>query len=105
MRRIGKTIHGIDMDATGKRIAKFIDNSGLTDKVLSNIMDLSVQSINKWRHGYCLPDMENIFILCQILGIGVEDVLVPRKEAACGFEDNVTFSFKRRIRSYCNAIN
>ncbi len=40
-------------------------------------MGLSVQSINKWRHGHNLPDIENMFILSRILGIKVDNFLVP----------------------------
>lgn len=73
----GMNISGIDMDATGKKISKLIDESGLSDKELGGIMGLSVQSINKWRHGHNLPDIENLFLLSRILGIKVDDFLVP----------------------------
>ena len=72
----GMNISGIDMDATGKKISKLIDESGLSDKELGGIMGLSVQSINKWRHGHNLPDIENLFLLSRILGIKVDDFLV-----------------------------
>ena len=51
---------GLDMKATGAQISKLINESGLNDKQLGEIMNLSVQSINKWRHGHNLPDIENI---------------------------------------------
>lgn len=73
----GTNISGIDMDATGKKISKLIDESGLSDKELGGIMGLSVQSINKWRHGRNLPDIENLFFLSRIFGIKVDDFLVP----------------------------
>ena len=68
---------GLDMDATGAQISKLIDESGLNDKQLSAIMHLSVQSVNKWRHGRNLPDIENLFILSRILGKRVDDFLIP----------------------------
>jgi transcriptional regulator with XRE-family HTH domain len=67
------------MNATGTRIGKLINESGLNDKQLGKIMHLSVQSINKWRHGYNLPDTENLFVLSRILGKRVDDFLVPLK--------------------------
>jgi len=73
----GVNILGINMDATVKKISKLIDESGLSDKELGGIMGLSVQSINKWRHGHNLPDIENLFFLSRILGIKVDDFLVP----------------------------
>ena len=71
------TIYGIDMDATGKRICRMIKDSGLSDRQLGEIMGLSVQAINKWRHGRSLPDIENLFILSRIFGVRVDDFLVP----------------------------
>ena len=68
---------GLDMNATGAQISKLINESGLNDKKLSEIMHLSVQCINKWRHGHSLPDIENLFILSRILGKRVDDFLVP----------------------------
>lgn len=68
---------GLDMTATGAQISKLINESGLNDKQLGEIMNLSVQSINKWRHGHNLPDIENMFILSRILGKRVDDFLVP----------------------------
>lgn len=70
-------ISGADMDATSKKISQLIDESGLTDKELGEIMGLSVQSINKWRHGHNIPDIENLFFLSRIFGIKVDDFLIP----------------------------
>ncbi len=96
----GKTILGIDMDATSKRIAELIDNSGLSDKELGRIMGLSVQSINKWRHAHCLPDIENIFILSQILGVKIDDFFVPRMTIMYELEEADTASMVRRLMAY-----
>ena len=71
------SISGLDMEATIRKVSKEINKSGLSDKELGGIMGLSVQSINKWRHGHNLPDIENMFILGRILGIKVDDFLVP----------------------------
>lgn len=71
-------IPGIDIDATCKRISQLINESGLTDKSLGRMMGLSVQSINKWRHGHNLPDIENLYRLGWILGKKLDDILIPR---------------------------
>ena len=71
------TMVGLDMKETGRRIGNCIDKSGLSDRQLSRQMGISVQSINKWRHGKSLPDIENLFILGKILGIRTDDFLVP----------------------------
>lgn len=74
-------IVGLDMIATGNNIANLIDGSKYTDKDLSEILGITVQSINKWRHGKSLPDIENLFILSRILGVKIDDILISQKSA------------------------
>ena len=57
---------GLDVKATQFRVGAIIHESGLTDKEIGDYLNLSVQSINKWRHGRCLPDIENLFLLSRI---------------------------------------
>ena len=96
---------GLDMKATGAQISKLINESGLNDKQLGEIMHLSVQSINKWRHGHNLPDIENMFILSRILGKRVDDFLVPMETEQPIFEVEIeagqdTASMLRRLKEY-----
>ena len=67
---------GLNVDATCKRIGMLIEQSGLSDKELASMLGLTVQSVNKWRHGHHLPDVENLFLLGRILGKKVDDFLV-----------------------------
>ena len=96
---------GLDMTATGAQISKLINESGLNDKQLGEIMNLSVQSINKWRHGHNLPDIENMFILSRILGKRVDDFLVPMATEQPIFEVEIEAgqdpaSMLRRLKEY-----
>lgn len=96
---------GLDMNATGAQISKLINESGLNDKQLGEIMHLSVQSINKWRHGHNLPDIENMFILSRILGKRVDDFLVPLATEQPMFEVEIEAgqdpaSMLRRLKEY-----
>lgn len=109
----GMNISGIDMDATSKKISQLIDESGLTDKELGEIMGLSVQSINKWRHGHNLPDIENLFFLSRIFGIKVDDFLVPlvvKPQLEVEFEfineaEGFSVSAIRRLWAYFTRLN
>ena len=98
-------ITGLDMKATGNQISKLINESGLNDKQLGEIMNLSVQSINKWRHGHNHPDIENMFILSRILGKRVDDFLVPMETEQPIFEVEIEAgqdpaSMLRRLKEY-----
>ncbi len=66
-----------NMPATMRRLGELIEESGCTDKEISKLMGLSVQSVNKWRHGYNFPDIENLYTLSIILGVCVDDIFVP----------------------------
>ena len=66
-----------NMPATMRRLGELIEESGCTDKEISKLMGLSVQSVNKWRHGYSFPDIENLYTLSKILGVCVDDIFVP----------------------------
>ena len=110
MQDVINTLVGLDMTGTGRRIGEFIDSSGLTDKDLGEQMHLTVQSINKWRHGRCLPDLENLFILSRILNVKVDDFLVPvangSQEITYDVEvgENPTSTFMR-LRAYYDLIS
>ena len=71
---------GLDNLATMKKIAELIDKSGLNDKEISEYLGLTVQSVNKWRHGKGIPDLENLFLLSRLFGIRVDDFLVARMD-------------------------
>lgn len=70
-------VAGIDVDAMTKRVSCLINESGLTDRIISNTMGLSVQSVNKWRKCHGIPDIENMYMLSRILDIKVDDFFVP----------------------------
>lgn len=101
MREKYREAYGIDMEATSKRIAWFIDDSGLSDREFGESMGLTVQSVNKWRHARNIPDIENLYILSRILGVKVDDFLVPKKRPG---KTGKTISYIRRIGAYMNYI-
>lgn len=69
--------NSLNAEASCKRISQLIKASGIPDKELGKMMNLSVQSINKWHHGRNLPDIENMYLLSKILGTTVDDFLIP----------------------------
>ncbi len=72
-----RSIHGLDLKKTGKRIGQIIDERGMTNKELGEILGITVQSISKWRNGWTLPDVENLYLLSKVFRITMNDFLVP----------------------------
>ena len=75
--------YGLDMEATGKCIGRYLTKSNLSDKDVAEIMNISIQAINKWRHGHSIPDIDNLYLLSRILKVKVDDLLVSRVESNC----------------------
>lgn len=69
----------IDVTATGEYIGSVMKKMGISDKELSEYLNVSVQAVNKWRHGVSLPDLDNFYKLSQIFGCKINDLLVPAK--------------------------
>lgn len=103
----GMDIKMLDTDATITKIGKLIRESGMTDKELADIMNLTPQSINKWRRGKGLPDIANLYTLGSILKVSMDEILVPKEAMKyLSFSDTVPSdeermeSLKRRIMEY-----
>ena len=101
---------GLDMQATEERIGGLIKHAGMSERTMAEHMNLSVQAINKWKHGKSLPDIENMYILSQILGKKVDDLLVPRVDVRkfmieCDSTCYEQQTQKQRIREYFSLLS
>ena len=68
---------GIDIAATARTIEELLNSRSMSDKELSELMNVSVQAVNKWRHGKSFPDIENLYILSQILNVTIDELIIP----------------------------
>lgn len=68
---------GIDIAATARTIEELLNARSMSDKELSELMNVSVQAVNKWRHGKSFPDIENLYILSQILNVTIDELIIP----------------------------
>ena len=67
----------IDMERTGKNIAKLRKESGYSVQQLSDIMGFtSPQAVYKWQHGKCLPTVDNLVFLSKIFNTSMDSILV-----------------------------
>ena len=46
--------------------------NGYTQEDLASILNISRQAISKWENSKCLPDIENLIILCNLYKISIE---------------------------------
>ena len=66
----------IDMQRTGRNIARLRKDAGLSVRDLQDMFGFSTpQAIYKWQHGTALPTVDNLVALSSILGVKLEDIL------------------------------
>ena len=71
----------IDMQKTGKRILHFIEKDGYNPRMIQEYLHLScVQPIYRWYKGSILPSVDHLFMLSELLGIHMEDLLVKKND-------------------------
>lgn len=71
----------LDMLMTGKVIKNMIKKSGYSIKDIQKKLKLSCpQPIYRWMSGQTLPSLDNLYMLSSILGMHMEDLLMPRKD-------------------------
>ena len=67
----------INMEATGKNIARLREENGLSVKDLQNIFGFATpQAIYKWQRGQALPTVDNLVLLAEIFHVPVDEILV-----------------------------
>lgn len=67
----------INLELTGRNITRLHKQAGLTVKDLQNIFGFGTpNAIYKWKHGKCLPTIDNLVILASVLNVSIEDILI-----------------------------
>ena len=77
----------IDMIATGKNILSLRRAKGFTVRDLQEFFGFEEpQAIYRWQYGKTLPSVDNLYALSAILGVPMEEILVPVSSAP--YENN-----------------
>ena len=67
----------IDMVATGKNIIRLREKAGLTVRDLQDVFGFATpQAIYKWQHGTAMPNIDNLVVLANVLGVTMDDIIV-----------------------------
>ena len=70
----------IDIIATGMKIKDLRDRAGFTTKEISAKLGFNTPvAVYKWIAGLSLPTLDNLVILADILGFGIEDIIVIKR--------------------------
>ena len=64
----------MDLIKIGKFISLKRKEKGITQSELAEKLYISDRAVSKWENGICLPDAGNMPLLCEILGITINDL-------------------------------
>ena len=68
----------IDLEATGANITRLRKARGLSVRDLQHWFGFEEpQAIYKWQQGKSLPTVDNLYALGTLLGVSMEEILVP----------------------------
>ena len=107
---LGKAFPVIDMIATGENIKHLRIERGLTVRDLQQYFGFEEpQAIYKWQRGLSLPSVDNLYALGALLGLSMDEILVPVKvhgvisneqqeESCC----SVFFGIRIKLTVQCN---
>ena len=94
-----KTYPNIDMKQTGKRIKQAITKAGYTPNMIKEYLHLScVQPIYRWYKGLILPSVDHLFMLSELLGVHMEELLVKANDNSIACETFVPNPQLQQIR-------
>ena len=72
-----KTVE-LDNIGTGLRIKQIMKEKNVGIRNVSRVLNISFQAVYRWQKGEVLPTLNNLFMLAQILGTNVDDLLVAK---------------------------
>lgn len=69
----------IDVEKTGQNILYLRKRAGLSVKDLQIIFGFRTpQAIYKWQQGLCMPSIDNLVVLADILHIHMDDIIIKK---------------------------
>lgn len=100
MRR--KSYTNIDTVQTGEKLKKYMKQSGYTVRDIQEYLQLSCpQPIYRWFKGQMLPTVDHLYSLSLLLGIHMEELIVPKKQIDIyDIKVNVEYQIERGILLY-----
>lgn len=63
------------MISLNSRLKELRKKKGKTQQEMAKELSISIQSINKWENGKCLPDAINLLNISQYFNISIDDLL------------------------------
>lgn len=73
------TIPTVDMTTTGENILRLRKRAGLSVVDLNKVFGFTnLNAIYKWQNGKCLPTIDNLIILADLLNVTVDEIIARK---------------------------
>lgn len=90
----------IDMEATGIRLRRIMEQKKITAKCIQQYLGLAcVQSIYRWLNGRSMPTIDHLYALSELFRMPLDDIVVENRTYQ---RLDYNWSFYLRISAYCN---
>ena len=71
----------IDLVKTGNNITKLMKEKNIKVSDLQEAFGFEYpQAIYKWKRGECLPTLDNLVVLADVLGVSMDDIVVTNQK-------------------------
>ncbi len=95
----------LDMRMTGKVIKNMITKRGFSIREIQEKLNLSCpQPVYRWMNGQTMPSLDNLYMLSNILGMHMEDLLMPRNDEMWIVHTAKNIDFEERVKSYLRVV-
>lgn len=96
----------LDMVMTGAIIKKAIAKSGFSIREIQKKLELSCpQPIYRWMKGQTMPSLDNLYTLSGILGVHMEDLLLPCHNQMWILHLNRNDDVNKRMKLWFKVVN
>ena len=95
----------LDMRMTGKVIRNMITKRGFSIREIQEKLNLSCpQPVYRWMNGQTMPSLDNLYMLRNILGMHMEDLLMPRNDEMWILHTAKNTDFEGRVKAYLRVV-
>ena len=102
-----QTYPNIDLQRTGNKLKHMLETAGYTPRMIQDYLHLScLQPIYRWYKGIILPSVDHLFMLSELLGVHMEEMLVKKTADFFAYDINQEDlqATRRRMIAYYKTI-
>ena len=89
----------MEFDGFAKKIKSYRENNGYSQEQLAAKLYVTRKAVSKWENGKCMPDLQTLCRLSDIIGISIDSLLKQDLTA-----DNNYYNFPKRHNEWISRL-